>query len=151
MPDFHAFTLSSSGLLRAIVTEARISLAFNPANAPMPTPPLRAFQAIWDTGATGSVISQRVVDECHLKPVGITQVSTAAGIFLCEVYMINIFLPNEVGFPNVTVTRANMGTTDVLIGMDLINKGDFAITHPKGQTVFSFRYPSMATIDFRTS
>lgn len=151
MATGHAFTLSSSGLIRAIITETRISAAFNPLSAPTPTPPLRTFKAIWDTGATASVISQRVVQECGLKPVGIAQVSTVAGFGLCEVYMINIFLPNEVGFPNVTVTKGNMGTTDVLIGMDLINKGDFALTHKDGNSVFSFRYPSSEIIDFRDS
>jgi hypothetical protein len=74
-----------------------------------------------------------------------------AGAGLCEVNMINVFLPNDVGFPNVTVTKGNMGTTDILIGMDLINKGDFALTHKCGNSVFSFRYPSLAVIDFRES
>lgn len=32
--------------------------------------------------------------------------------------------------------------------MDIINKGDFAITHPDGKTKFTFRYPSQADIDF---
>lgn len=147
----HAFTLTSPGLLRAIVTNARISAAFSPLSAPIPTPPLRPFQAIWDTGATASVISQRVIDECVLKPVGVTDVATVAGVSLSKVYLINIFLPNEVGFPNVTVTQGNMGKIDVLIGMDLINRGDFALTHQHGNTVFSFRYPSSTTIDFRDS
>lgn len=151
MPTGHAFTQISAGLSRAIITNTRISAAFNPFEVPNPTPPLRTFPAIWDTGATASVISQRVVDECGLKPVGVAQVSTVAGAGLCEVYMINIFLPNEVGFPNVTVTKGNMGTTHVLIGMDLINKGDFALTHKNGNSIFSFRYPSSAIIDFRES
>jgi hypothetical protein len=145
----HAFTLCAPGLLRAIVTDTRISSPFNPHLPPNPAPLLRTFRAIWDTGATGSVISQRVVQECGLKPVGVAQVSSVAGLSLSEVYLINIFLPNEVGFANVTVTVGNMGVTDVLIGMDLINKGDFALTHKDGKTVFSFRYPSLTTIDFR--
>jgi hypothetical protein len=44
-----------------------------------------------------------------------------------------------------------MGKTDVLIGMDIISRGDFALTHKEGKTVFSFRYPSLATIDFFAS
>ena len=36
----------------------------------------------------------------------------------------------------------------MLIGMDIISKGDFAITHPGGHTKFSFRVPSQADIDF---
>lgn len=145
----HAFTLKSPGLLRAIVTTARVSVGFNPFHTSNPPLPLRSFQAIWDTGANVSVISQRVVEECALKPIGVTEVSTVAGIGLCEVYLINVFLPNDVGFPNITVTKGQIGSVDVLIGMDLINKGDFALTHEGGNTVFSFRYPSLATIDFQ--
>jgi len=136
---------------RAGFAEGNCDGCQNPASPPNTAPLLRTFKAIWDTGATGTVISQRVVDECGLRPIGATDVFTAGGILLCEVYLINIFLPNEVGFPNVTVTKGNMGTTEVLIGMNLINKGDFALTHENGNTVFSFRYPSLTTIDFRTS
>ena len=148
MPDFHAFTLSASGLLRAIITDARISTAFDPTVVTRPTPPLTAFKAIWDTGATASVISQKVVDQCGLIQAGVANVITAGGRFECDVYPINIFLPNGVGFANVAVTKADLSPNDVLIGMDLINKGDFAITHERGNTVFSFRYPSLGTIDF---
>ena len=41
-----------------------------------------------------------------------------------------------------------MVESDVLIGMDIISRGDFAITHPGGRTKFSFRVPSQADIDF---
>ena len=37
---------------------------------------------------------------------------------------------------------------DVLIGMDIITLGDFAITNFGGKTVMSYRYPSVCTIDF---
>jgi len=36
----------------------------------------------------------------------------------------------------------------MLIGMDVICKGDFAITNFQGNTTFSFRMPSMYEIDF---
>jgi hypothetical protein len=149
MSEFHAFTLSAKGLLRAIVTEVRISGPFDPSAPPRPTPTLMGFQAIWDTGATNSMISQRVVDRCGMGPIGLTDVHTPNGMCTCEVYVINIFLPSGVGFPNVGVTKGDLGPNDVLIGMDLINKGDFAITHERGDTVFSFRYLSLGTIDFQ--
>jgi len=38
--------------------------------------------------------------------------------------------------------------SDVLIGMDVITQGDFAITNKDGMTTFSFRTPSLITIDF---
>lgn len=37
---------------------------------------------------------------------------------------------------------------DILIGMNVINFGDFAITNPGGNTQFSFRVPGHGDIDF---
>ena len=37
---------------------------------------------------------------------------------------------------------------DVVIGMDIITRGDFAVTNLDGKTTFSFRIPSLADIDF---
>ena len=39
---------------------------------------------------------------------------------------------------------------DVLIGMDIITQGDFAVTNLGGKTKFSFRIPSQASINFVT-
>jgi hypothetical protein len=36
----------------------------------------------------------------------------------------------------------------MLIGMDVINYGDFAISNYNGKTTFSFRMPSLMKIDF---
>ena len=49
--------------------------------------------------------------------------------------------------PLVTKAKSIMGA-DVLIGMDIISKGDFAVTHPEGKTQFMFRVPTQADIDF---
>jgi len=40
------------------------------------------------------------------------------------------------------------GNADILIGMNVINLGDFAITNPGGNTQFSFRVPAHGDIDF---
>ena len=37
---------------------------------------------------------------------------------------------------------------DVVIGMDVICKGDLAVTNKDGRTTFSFRIPSEVEIDF---
>jgi hypothetical protein len=107
------------------------------------------FQAIWDTGATNTAISQNVIAGCGLKPVGMTMVGFGGGEQMCETFLINIGLPNGVRFANVLVNKANTGTgADMLIGMDVIGNGDFAITNKDGKTVFSFRCPSIECIDF---
>jgi hypothetical protein len=37
---------------------------------------------------------------------------------------------------------------DVVIGMDIVTRGDFAVTNRDGRTTFSFRIPSQSHIDF---
>ncbi len=46
------------------------------------------------------------------------------------------------------VEAKNIQGADVLIGMDVINMGDLAISNFNNQTVFSFRMPSIEKIDF---
>ena len=65
-----------------------------------------------------------------------------------ETYLVNIRLPNSVAFMGVRVTKGNLGDADVLIGMDIISQGDFAVTNVGGLTKFSFRVPSATHIDF---
>lgn len=106
------------------------------------------YGGIWDTGATASVISEKVSVELDLDPIGFTDVLTAGGHFKQPVYLINLILPNGVGFENLAVTQGNIAGTDLLIGMDVINKGDFAVTNYENQTTFTFRIPSIEKIDF---
>ena len=46
------------------------------------------------------------------------------------------------------VTEGDITGTDVLIGMDIISQGDFAITASQGETKFTFQIPSTHDIDF---
>jgi hypothetical protein len=45
-------------------------------------------------------------------------------------------------------TESELTGMDVLIGMDIISSGDFAVTASQGKTKFSFQYPSTHDIDF---
>lgn len=94
------------------------------------------------------MISQKVVDECGLMPTGMAMVNSATDSRPCETFHVSIFLPNKAVFPFVRVTKGVLVGCDLLIGMDIINKGDFAITHKDGKTTFSFRFPSTEQIDF---
>ncbi|MBT9536716.1 MAG: retroviral-like aspartic protease family protein [Nitrospirae bacterium] len=129
------------------MTPVFISPAFDPAKT-NPHLPNKQYNGIWDTGATNTVITRKVADDLNLKPVGMTLVKHAKGEEMSEVYRVNIVLPNKVGFPMVRVTEGTLSGVDVLIGMDIINRGDFAITHRDSKTTFTFRVPSTGHIDF---
>jgi predicted aspartyl protease len=143
-----SFTVRAPGQLRELITQCWICPAFDPALHKGAHPKFFEFLAIWDTGATNSVISPKVVEACGLKQIGMAQVTTAHETHLAEQYSVNIGLPNGVAFHHIRVTSQNLTTTPVLIGMDIIGAGDFVVTNKNGKTVFSFRCPSSEEIDF---
>lgn len=147
-PHSTSFTTSSTGgLLPVLKNRCAISQAFDPAGGG-PPPPVVELDAIWDTGATNSVITQEVVDSCGLAPISMVQTHGVHGSEIAEVYLVNIYLPNQVVFSAIGVTKGKLIDAQVLIGMDIISQGDFAVTNFQGRTKFSFRFPSMRHIDF---
>ena len=63
-------------------------------------------------------------------------------------YYINLVVFADLHFPNLSVAEGKFMGTDVLIGMDIINRGDFAVSNRNGATWFSFRIPSVEDFDF---
>ncbi|MDR2583505.1 MAG: retroviral-like aspartic protease family protein [Fibromonadaceae bacterium] len=145
-----SFTVDYNGIIPYLETSCWICAAFDPVFLPSGAtpPPLVEFKALWDTGATGSVISENVARNLGLKSSSKTKVYHANGESYAEVYSINILLPNEVSFRALRVTQGILKDIDVLIGMDIISKGDFAVTTSLGKTKFSFQIPSTHDIDF---
>ena len=114
------------------------------------SPKIKSSKAIWDTGATASVITEKIVEELGLKPIGMVQVRGVHGVEPKNVYLINIYLPNKTAVMYVKVTECKELSgegLDILIGMDIVGLGDLAITN-KDFTALTYRYPSIETIDF---
>ncbi|MEI6666866.1 MAG: aspartyl protease family protein [Acidobacteriota bacterium] len=150
VPSFHAFTTKARGLARRIVTPASIGPAFDPRNPPVPPSPQLAVQALWDTGATGSVITAATAASLHLVPMGVVTVNHAGGSSLVNTYVVSITLPNQVGVAAVQVSECpdGAGQFDAIIGMDVITLGDLSISNLNGQTWMTFRIPSVEAVDF---
>jgi len=109
----------------------------------------KQFRGLWDTGASRSAINNQVVEVCNLQPIGRAKVQTADGVRDTEVYGVNLYLPSQVAIGYIKATCGDLGPdTDVLIGMDVITTGDFAVTNADAKTVMSFRFPSLEHIDF---
>ena len=148
-----AFITTYNARVNVLKSKVHIAKAFNRSSFPTPPNPQGVaaieFIAIWDTGATNSVITQKVIDGCGLKPIGMAKVHHASGESLTTVYFVSVFLPNKVVIPQLRVSRGIIaGDAEVLIGMDIIGQGDFAVTNKDGKTAFSFRTPSIECIDF---
>lgn len=148
MPDFQAFTWKyNEGISRALVTECGVCQAFDPLISTA-QPETIKYLALWDTGATGTVITKNIVEKLQLKPISKTKVFHANGESIVNVYAINVFLPNHVQVKFVQVTEGILNGFDLLIGMDIITLGDFSITNFGGKTCFSFRIPSVRETDY---
>lgn len=106
--------------------------------------------ALWDTGATGSCISEQMVKDLGLIPTGKQKIFTPSGDKIVNTYIVDIVLPNRVAVKGVHVCDSDIGSQglDMLIGMDIITLGDFTITNFNGKTIFTFRMPSQKAVDY---
>lgn len=144
-----AFTLANPTLIGQLVTPCTVSEAFDPGASSTITPRGVKFTGLWDTGATGTMITKRVASLLGLTPSGMCQSYHAQGVSYVNTYLINIVLLNGIQVYNLKVSEGDLPNgIDLLIGMDIISLGDFSITHKNGRTVFSFQIPSTHEYDF---
>ena len=144
MAKIHALSSHFRGLANVIISDIEVR---NPV-----TGMILQTKAIWDTGATNTVVTEEAAKKLGLLSFGKTNVSGVHGLKLVNRYFVNITLNNKSISLDIPVTECSALSPDesigVLIGMDIINKGDFAITNHNGRTLMSFRVPSLQEIDF---
>ena len=147
-PDRHSFTMKASAIQNRLVSPCWVYESWAPVGDSRP-PPRREYNALWDTGATHCMITERVVDELALQVEGNTVVHHVQGYApSVPIYYVNLALLESLHFPAIRVFQGELLGTDVLIGMDIINRGDFAVSNRNGATTFSFRVPSVESFDF---
>ena len=134
--DFFVFDLICDG--REIATPITISTTNSEQQ-------LHNCTAIWDTGATSSMISQRTAKELQLSPHGTVKVSGVHGVENANVYFVDLVFNNGYEIPNIQVSEAgNNAGFDILVGMDVINRGIFIIdgvNHAENGCQIAFALP----------
>jgi hypothetical protein len=140
----HCLTRKYAGLARVIQTPVEIFNTITGAK--------ENTLAIWDTGATGSAITKSLSLKLGLVPVTQTIVKGVHGVKTgINVVPVKIVLNSQVSF-TLPVTECDQLSDDdsscFLLGMDVISKGDFALSNVGGQTVMTFRTPSIQRFDF---
>ena len=115
-------------------------------------------QCYMDTGATKTMVTKHLAEGCGLVPTAQSRVQGVFGAQVVNGYLVNIVLPTQhpnrdqknVAIQHLSVLEAPALTRghNVLIGMDIISKGDFAISNYRGRTMFTYRIPSRGDIDF---
>jgi hypothetical protein len=99
--------------------------------------------ALWATGATHSVFSPKIVNELGLHSIDTWVVGGINKEIMSDVVVATIILPNGTVFTEKRFSVNEIPGADVLIGMDIISRGDFVITNAKGKTMFSFVIPTL--------
>jgi hypothetical protein len=139
--QFTAFTTKSNGRLRELSTEVIVTPAREAISGNEELPQVKA-KAVWDTGATTTCISSKLVDQLKMIPVSKAKIRSVDKESVVNVYFVDIILPNNAIITSVPVSEPEgLYSCDVLIGMDIINFGDFTITNANNETWFSFRTP----------
>jgi hypothetical protein len=138
--DSQPFTLESDCVV-SVVFDPRVRGVYCAA---------RRVAAIWDTGASYSVISDRLAAELQLPVSSRVKIHTIAGRTRVRTYDVNLSLPGDIDFYNHPVYSGDLPPgIDVLIGMDIITLGDLAITTLSGHPKFTFQLPSTHDFDFQ--
>ena len=150
IPNYTAFTIKHTSLTNRIITDVRVCKAFDPTIQPFPNNPFETVQALWDTGASRSVITKTTAETLSLVSVGLAEVHHADGTSKHSTHLVNIMLPNNIGIHGLLVTESPnvVGGFGAIIGMDIISLGDFCITNYNRQTWLTFRIPSMIGVDY---
>jgi len=109
--------------------------------------------ALWDTGATATCIKPALFEHLDMRLFDSTNYTLLAGVggtIAAKATLISLFLTSafEIAFCPVYVADFP-GNADMLIGMDIINKGDFVVCNTDAKTSFSFVMPPFPDrIDF---
>ena len=100
----------------------------------------RSLIALWDTGATRTCVSEELAKELNLISTGKQIINTPSGSSVQNTYLIDLFLPNSVAINKIMILDAKIGNQkiDMLIGMDIINHGNFAVSNYNGKTYFTY-------------
>ena len=139
MPDnqYHStLEVLYSGIPRDLITKVKIS--FFPASRDNESV---MVNAVWDTGATHSALSPIVARDLHLKTIDSTVVHGVNNSKESDIVIASIYLSDNISITGKRFTVNEIPGADVLIGMDIIMLGDFAISNGGGKTQLSFAIP----------
>jgi hypothetical protein len=125
-------TVTHKGLAKKIVSQAVITSIDSGKSVNV--------AAIWDTGATTSLINEKIVKSLCLKKISVAQVKHVAGTSTFPIYIAAIEIQGGMKIDEHRfVSFPSIHTFDMIIGMDIISLGKFCIENRNGNSVFSFK------------
>ena len=110
-----AFTINYGQIVDSVVTECIVSNVDAEGDSKQNNG-VRCL-AIWDSGATSSIITRNIIDKLNLQPVGVCQVAGIHGTEYEYTYYVDLMVPGEMTFNTLEVTEGELEDVDILIGM----------------------------------
>jgi hypothetical protein len=87
-------------------------------------------------------LSLRLITEVEIYDFNRVKVNGINNTSMADMLKVSMKLPNLVEVKNSNVTVCNLvRDVDLLIGMDIIQLGDFSISNGAGKTLFTFAMP----------
>ena len=136
MPKHYAIKKEYPSLSRRIVTEAEVISVSGFGNKKI------KVNALWDTGATDSAIIPSVAKNLNLISIDRCKLNSINKSEMAGIVKITVDIPNLGKIENIRVAVCNLiKGVDMLIGMDIIQRGDLSISNGEGKTLFTFAVP----------
>jgi len=143
MPKYRAFFTTYFGITDELNTTVSIIPLYT-TEAAFRGVPFEA-EALWDTGATSSFIKPALWERLKLRPLefGRSQFAGIGGNVIADLTLVSLLLTPVLEISSCPIYITDFpGDADILIGMDIIGMGDFAICNTENKTSFSFVMPS---------
>jgi predicted aspartyl protease len=103
------------------------------------------IEALWDTGATMTCVKPSLRDKLKLRQSELVESITMSGIggdVEADGTLVSIWLTPDFAIELCPVYVTDFpGDEELLIGMDIISMGDFAVCNADGKTSVSFAIP----------
>jgi hypothetical protein len=141
--EHQAFTIEYEGLTNEISTPLWLEPVYTADMRLLGT--RTEIEALWDTGATMTCIKPSLRDRLKLRQSELVEPILMSGIggdVEADGTLVSIWLAPNFVIELCPVYIADFpGDQDLLIGMDIITMGDFAICNANGKTSCSFTVP----------
>ena len=102
---------------------------------------LRECTGIIDTGATSTMISEKIAKELELIPSGTVSIAGVHGTKKANQYRVDIDLGGYILQDHPVSGASGNAGFDLLIGMDILFMGDLHLVKRHGNTLFRFAIP----------
>jgi hypothetical protein len=139
--NYYGFKITYPGIVRSLKSIVRIGFPVFQNESPVVFK--RNISAVWDTGSTNSCISENIAFDFCLEKSRQVICNAVHSQSMVNTYLASLILPNGLIINEIELCSSkNLSTGDLLIGMDVISKGEFLVSTCNDITTYSFQSPA---------